>query len=105
MNKVTFRAKQAYFTLMHEVLFPVSAGKTNGYTINQTTGEYHQYIPPHEMEEIKKIPDWERIGSGYLFSEGENHNEFTTDKEVVIEAIRAYIKTFTGENAGIIVEV
>ena len=88
----TFRSKQSYLQVAHDDLFHIGYQPYgNGYTTNQDTGEYKQYVTNEEMERIKKLPDWKNIGRGYLFEKGVDHNEFFTESAEVIEAMRVYI--------------
>ncbi len=91
---VKFKCKQRYCTIAYGTLFPqVSVYATNGYTYSEDTGKETQLVQDDMMEEIKKLPDPSNVNGSYTFSEGIDHNELTVEREDVIEAMRAYIRS------------
>jgi hypothetical protein len=91
MSKVVFEAEKAFTQVSHDSLFHVGIVHTLYKPTNDGKGRV--WVGSHEeWEALQKLPDPEMVNSLYTFSEGENHNQLTVERDDVIEAMRAYIK-------------
>lgn len=91
---VTFRSRQAQLTVSHDEIFHVGV-QPNLYVFCESEGVVLS-CTPEQFEERNKLPDPDMVNRAYWFSEGENRNELTLEREDAIEGMRAYTKRCGG---------
>lgn len=120
MSKVIFQAEKKYYTVSYEHLFKCGTDisalanlfwhNDDGYTDKSgcyhfpttTLDKEHFFGTEEEWERLQALPDWRNAGSSYNFVSGKGRNELVLEDPVVIEAMRAYIKS---RNDNVIVEL
>ena len=85
MSKVTFRSKQAFLQVPHELIFHVGV-------VHAPYDEKGKWIgSTEEWEKLQSLPDPDMVNNSYTFLEGVGNNELTLEREDAIEGMRAYI--------------